>query len=194
MHRNKILIVEDEILVADNIKKTIEKNGYDVASLAVSGEKALQIAEEEKPDLVLMDIVIKGEMDGIITAERISKQFGIPVIFLTAYSDEDTFKRAKITEPFGYITKPFERRQLCMAIEMALYKSKMEKERQKLQDEIKVLQGFLPICAQCKKIRDDKGEWEEVADYIRDHSEAEFTHSICPECVKELYPELDEDE
>jgi len=120
MHHKKILIVEDEILVADNIKKTIEKNGYDATSLAVSGEKALQIAEAENPDLVLMDIVLKGEMDGINTADRISKQFGIPIIFLTAYSDEDTFKRAKITEPFGYIAKPFETRQLCMAIEIAL--------------------------------------------------------------------------
>ena len=136
----KILIVEDEILVADSIKRSLGKHGYKFATLAVSGEKALQIAEKENPDLVLMDIVLKGDLDGIKTADQIRKQFGIPVIFLTAYSDNEIFQSAKITEPFGYIAKPFDTKQLILNIEMALFKSEMEKEKekiiQKLQKEI----------------------------------------------------------
>ena len=131
MRRAKILIVEDEIIVADDIKNNLEKHGYKIASLAASGEKALQIAEKENPDLVLMDIVLKGELDGINAADQIRKQFGIPVIFLTAYSNNEIFQSAKITEPFGYITKPFDTKQLILNIEIALYKSEMEEELKK---------------------------------------------------------------
>ena len=132
MPSSKILIVEDELILADNIKISLEKHGYDVVSLAVSGEEALRAAEKEKPDLVLMDIVLKGDLDGINTADQIRKQFGIPVIFITAYSEEEIFQSAKITEPFAYITKPFDTRQLIINIEMALYKSELDKEKEKL--------------------------------------------------------------
>ncbi len=132
MRRAKILIVEDDLILADNIKISLEKNGYDIASLAVSGEEALLFAEKENPDLVLMDIVIKSEPDGIDTADQIRKQFGIPVIFLTAYSENEIFHSTKITEPFAYITKPFDTRQLIINIEMALYKSEQDKEKEKL--------------------------------------------------------------
>jgi len=137
MRRAKILIVEDEVIVADSIKNNLIKHGYRVVSLAASGEMALQIAEKENPDLVLMDIVLKGELDGINAADQIRKQLGIPVIFLTAYSDNEIFQSAKITEPFGYITKPFDDKQLVLSIEIALYKSELEKEKEKL---VKALQ------------------------------------------------------
>ena len=137
MRRAKILIVEDEAIVADNIKNNLEKHGYKIASLAASGEMALQITEKENPDLVLMDIVLKGDLDGINAADQIHKQFGIPVIFLTALSEDAIFQSAKTTEPFGYITKPYEIKQLVMSIEIALYKSEMEKEKEKLIHELK---------------------------------------------------------
>ena len=114
MRRANILIVEDEVIIADSIKNSLKKHGYRVAYLAASGEKALQIAEKENPDLVLMDIVLKGELDGINAADQIRKQLGIPVIFLTAYSNNEIFQSAKITEPFGYITKPFDDKQLVL--------------------------------------------------------------------------------
>ena len=105
-----------------------------------------------------------------------------------------------MTEPFGYITKPFEERQLAISIDMALYKDRIDKEKEKLikelqeaLDKVKVLSGLLPICSYCKKIRDDKGYWEKVEDYIRSHADVEFTHSICPECVKKYFPELSDD-
>ena len=136
MKNTKILIVEDEVLVAENIKRCLMKNGYTVSSVAATGNDAIKQAKGDKPDLVLMDIVLKGEMDGIEAAEQIHDQFDIPVIYLTAYSDKRTFKRAKITEPFGYITKPFDEKQLVLTMEMALYKHKLDKEKNKLIEEL----------------------------------------------------------
>ncbi|MCK4250879.1 PAS domain S-box protein [candidate division WOR-3 bacterium] len=126
MARTKILIVEDEKIVAVDIKNTLLHLGYAVCGIALSGEDALKQIKETQPALVLMDIVLKGDMDGIETAEHVRHRFNTPVIYLTAYADHKTLERAKITEPFGYIIKPFEEKELYTAIEMALYKHKME--------------------------------------------------------------------
>lgn len=122
----KILVVEDEAIAAEAIRKRLQKLGYAVPSTASRGEEAVKKAEEHMPDLVLMDIVLQGEMDGIEAAEQIHTRFNIPVVYLTAYSDEKTLLRAKITEPFGYIIKPFKERELQIAIEIALFKHEME--------------------------------------------------------------------
>ena len=124
----KILIVEDERIVALDISATLKTLGYEIAGIAVSGNEALDIVEKEKPDLILMDIRIKGEIDGIQTAELILNQFSIPIIYLTAYADEDTLSRAKITEPYGYVIKPYDKKILHSVIEMALYKNRMERK------------------------------------------------------------------
>jgi PAS domain S-box-containing protein len=124
----KILIVEDETIVAFNIKNRLEGLGYSVIDIITSGEQALKKVTEMPPDLILMDIKLKGSIDGIDTAHQIRKQFSIPVVYLTAYTDEETLNRAKVTEPFGYILKPFEARDLCTTIEMALYKHKIEQQ------------------------------------------------------------------
>lgn len=128
MVETKILIVEDEGIVAEDIRRSLQKLGYVVSSVVSSGEAAVKKAEENNPDLVLMDIVLQGEMDGIEAAERIHSHFNIPVVYLTAYSDVKTLERAKITEPFGYIIKPFKERELQINIEIALYNYKMEKK------------------------------------------------------------------
>lgn len=108
MANAKILIVEDEKITSEHIKLGLESAGYQVVGMVTSGEEAIKKAEELPVELVLMDIHLKGEMDGIDAAEEIRERFGIPVIFLTAYSDENTVQRAKITEPSGYIIKePF---------------------------------------------------------------------------------------
>lgn len=137
MKKLKILVVEDEGIVSEDIQKILEHLGYEVTALASSGEEALASIKEKIPDLVLMDIVLIGELDGVQTAEEIKKNFDIPVIYLTAYTDENTLGRAKITEPFGYITKPFEDRELHIIIEIALYKYKTEKS---LSDSYKKIQ------------------------------------------------------
>ena len=123
-----ILVVEDESIVATDIKRCLQNLGYHVTALVSSGAEALKIAQKTPPDLVLMDIVLKGDMDGIEAAETIRSQFNIPVIYLTAYADEKTLQRAKMTEPYGYILKPIEDKELHSTIEMALYKHRMEKK------------------------------------------------------------------
>jgi len=126
MSKANILIVEDERIVAEDIKNSLEKLGFGVDGIVSSGEEALKKIEMEHPDLVLMDIMLAGEINGIETAEQIRILFNIPVVYLTAYADEDVLTRAKMTDPFGYIVKPFEDIELNSSIEMALYKHKME--------------------------------------------------------------------
>jgi len=198
MTEAKIMIVEDEALLAADLRNQLEIIGYHITAIASSSEKALKRIDESPPDLILMDIQLKGNVDGIETAQKIKIRYGIPVIYLTAYADESFLDRAKITEPFGYMIKPVESRELHSIIEMALYKAKMEKEQKKLIRDlgdalakVKTLSGLLPICSYCKKIRDDKGYWNQIEQYIHEHSGAIFSHSICQGCARKYYPDLD---
>lgn len=125
--KSRILVVEDERIVAEDIEKSLDNLGYSVAGLAASGREAIRMAKDTNPDLVLMDIVLRDEISGIEAAETIYSQFGIPVVYLTAYADEKTFDRAKRSEPYGYILKPFNDRELQTTIEMAIYKHRMER-------------------------------------------------------------------
>ncbi len=119
----KILVVEDQRITAEDVKETLEKLGYAVSGIAVTGETAIDIVEKEAPDLVLMDIVLKGEKDGIETANYLRSHFNIPVIYLTAYTDQKMLERAKLTEPSGYLVKPFKEKDLYSVIEITLHKS-----------------------------------------------------------------------
>ncbi len=128
MKPTKILIVEDEIITARDISLKLQKLDYQVVGIADSGNVALEKVAEYEPDLVLMDIVLQGDIDGIEVAQQVRHSFNIPVIYLTAYVDQETLQRAKITEPFGYILKPFKGQELRTHIEIALYKHKSEIE------------------------------------------------------------------
>lgn len=134
MTKANILIVEDDRITAEIIQSALKKLGYAVTSIASTKKEALKRAEEQKPDLVLMDIMLKGKMEGIEAADQIRSNLNIPVIYLTAYSDEQTLKRARITDPFGYILKPFETKELHTAIEIALHKHEMERKLRETQD------------------------------------------------------------
>ena len=127
MSKTRILIVEDENIVAADIRDRLEHLGYDVVAHVTTGEGAVEKAGELHPDLVLMDIKLKGDMDGVEAAALISQERSIPVVYMTAYADETTLNRAKITGPFGYILKPFDERELYSTIEMATYRHKMER-------------------------------------------------------------------
>lgn len=129
MEQVRILIVEDEGITAMDISDQLENLGYVVLAFAFSAEEALHKTEELRPDIVLMDIHLKGHMDGIEAAQHIRSRFDIPVIYVTAYADEATLQRAKMTEPFGYVIKPFEERTLRSAIETAIYRHTMEHRR-----------------------------------------------------------------
>ncbi|MGA1839193.1 MAG: response regulator [bacterium] len=317
----KIMIVEDEFVVAEDIKECLENMGYSVCCTVTSGEEALEKIEHEKPDLILMDIVLSGYMDGIETAEKIHGLEDIPIIFVTAHSDEEILDRAKITGPYGYILKPFDDMDLYINLEMAFYKANMDRslrkseekfrnfidsvddiivridnqtrflyynpaaerifgldpgkctgltlldfihveDRKKTKDaligsvrseesfesriidhqgqihdmlwkvnrcvddkgnltyinciasditarkktveelkeinkhlqesliKIKSLSGNFSICGHCKRIRDDKGQWHPVEEYIRTHSDEDIIHTICLDCLKEIYPNI----
>jgi CheY-like chemotaxis protein len=126
-----IFIVEDEAIVANDIRETLISLGYSVPGIAKSGEIALEKIRLSHPDLVLMDIHLAGEMDGVETAGKIHVLLDIPVIYLTAYADKLLLERAKITEPYGYVLKPYDERELHSVIEMALYKHRIEREIRK---------------------------------------------------------------
>lgn len=126
MSNTRVLVVEDESIVAKSIQSRLKSLGYTVPAVVSSGEEAVHKAEEIRPDLVLMDIVLKGRMDGIKAAREIYSRLNIPIVYLTAYSDDNTIERAKLTEPFGYVLKPFEIREIRSAIEIALHKHRVE--------------------------------------------------------------------
>ncbi len=134
MAKTSILVVEDESIVAKDIQQSLKKLGYSVPSVENSGEDAIDAAGQHKPDLILMDIMLKGEISGIEAAQQIKNRYQIPVIFLTAYADESTLSKAKVTEPYGYIIKPFKEIDLHTSIEMALYKHGKEQEVRKERD------------------------------------------------------------
>lgn len=309
-HGPRLLIVEDEALVADDLEQRLTRLGYQVAGLADNGSQTLRLASELRPDLVLSDIQIKGPADGIEVAGTLHRELDIPVVFLTAHADEATFRQAKASFPYGYILKPYGDADLRTGIEIALIRHiaeqkarraerlleaslrsigeaviatdnagrvtflnpaaeillgvqaagclghelgsvlrieessettpettaalsartrllisaagpkhpvddtrapildshgrsigeilvlrdaserrRHEAERERLIADlqnalakVKTLGGLLPICAWCKKIRDDQGYWEQIESYLGKHSKAGFTHGICPEC------------
>ena len=130
----RILVVEDEPIVAADLKVRLDMLGCKVVGTAASGEKALALAEQLLPDLVLMDIRLEGAMDGVEAAQQIRQRWHLAVVYLTAYADDATVDRAKVTEPFGYILKPFKDRELKTVIEMALYKHHTEEEIRRLNE------------------------------------------------------------
>lgn len=129
MTKAKIMIVEDEAITGKEIQVSLESMGYTVTSVEKTGEQAVQKADQNRPDIILMDIRLKGQMDGIEAAEIIRSRFDIPSVFLTAYADEKTLERAKLVMPFGYILKPFQDKDLNVIIDIGLYTAKINKKR-----------------------------------------------------------------
>ncbi|MDB9341923.1 MULTISPECIES: hybrid sensor histidine kinase/response regulator [Cyanophyceae] len=139
MDQVRILVVEDEVIVARTIANQLNQLGYTVTGKASSGEVAIAKALETKPQLMLMDIILKGNMDGITAAASIREQLDIPVIFLTAYGDDKTLQRAKLTQPFGYVVKPFTSKDLRIAVEIGLLKHQLEQDLRENRDKLATL-------------------------------------------------------
>jgi len=144
MKKAAIFIVEDELIAAEDIRQTINTLGYSVSGIARSGEVAIEKVRETRPDLILMDIHLAGTMDGIEAARQIHSLFGIPVIYITAHADDELLERAKVTEPYGYILKPYDERELHSVIEMAQYKHRMEQQLQESERTIRALANAIP--------------------------------------------------
>lgn len=190
--RAQILIVEDTPLVAEELKCRLESLDYEVAGITHSAEQAVALAESLKPDLVLMDIQLEGEMDGIQAAEQIRK-LRVPLIYVSGHCDGPVLQRAQRTEPYGYILKPYRTADLRISVEMSIERHRAELQRERLLKRfqevlasVKTLTGRLSICCYCKKIRDEAGNWPDVETYVMQHSDASFTHGMCPECFRRL--------
>jgi AmiR/NasT family two-component response regulator len=190
----RLLVVEDEALVAEDIAAHLRQLGHEVVGIVDNGEDAVRQAFALTPDAVLMDVQLRGGMDGTEAARQIRVTVGVPVIFLTSHSDALVVKRAKESEPYGFILKPFTERELMVQIEMAVYRHRMETERAQLRRELEIahenlltLRGLLPLCGGCKKIREDDGYWSKLEDYFKEHANVEFTHGFCPECEAKYY-------
>ena len=176
-HKKKlILIVDDNSENRKVLGNLLIKNGYEVGS-ANDGYKALKFIENIKPDLILLDIMMPG-MDGFEVCEKLKADMEtsyIPIIFLTAKTNSEDIVKGFKVGGVDYVSKPFNSEELLARVNTHI--------------EMKILRGFLPICSRCKSIRDDKGYWHSIEEYISTHSEAELSHSLCHKCANELYGE-----
>lgn len=198
MSKITVLVVEDEAIVSKDIQNSLLKLGYDIAGSAATAEKAIDVAKLTSPDVILMDIMLKGELNGIHAAEVIRKELAIPVIFLTAYADEHTLEKAKVTEPYGYIIKPFKEIDLQTSIEMAVYKHAKEAEVRKERDFLFSLAGtrelsgnFIFVKSNSKLVKintEDIYFIEALKDYVMIHTkESKYTiHSTMKEIENKL--------
>jgi DNA-binding response OmpR family regulator len=183
-----VLIVDDNPANVQVLGGILKEAGY-LVSVVRSGAQALSWVEQGVPDLVLLDVMMPG-MDGYETCRRLKvmdKMKPIPIIFLTARAETEDVVLGFEVGGVDYVTKPFQAAELLARIRTHL-------ELKRAREEIATLRGFIPICASCKSIRDDAGLWEQVESYIARHSEAVFSHSICPDCMEKLYPELLDEE
>lgn len=197
MAKTNVLVVEDESIVSKDIQHSLKKLGYNVVGAASTGEKAFELAASERPDIILMDIMLKGNINGIETAEKVKKELNIPVIYLTAYADEATLSKAKVTEPYGYIIKPFKEVDLHTSIEMALYKYSKEREVLKERDlfysliENKDSKDFIFVKSKSRLVKiktNDIYYVEALKDYVVINTlETRYTvHSTMKEIVSKL--------
>lgn len=196
----KILVVEDELLVKSAIKRVLKKMGHTVIGEASNGKDGIEKAIELSPEVILMDISME-VMDGIEAAAIIQKKKPTPIVFLTSHESENQLEEAIRAGASYYLTKPPKSADLNRALLVALARhndlKKLNKVNEELEikttqlkqalDELKIMKGIIPICSNCKKIRDDKGYWNILETFIEKHSDALFSHSVCPECMKELY-------
>jgi len=205
-NRENILVVDDTPENLRILTDLLTEQGYDVRPVP-SGKLALEGAAAIIPDLILLDIHMP-EMDGYEVCHHLKANeitMNVPVIFISALYETTDKVKAFETGGVDYIVKPFQIEEVLVRIQTHLKISKLEKYQNHLINEleeknhqltdalkeIKTLKGIIPICASCKKIRDDEGYWNQVESYIQQHSEAKFSHSICPECSDELYGEED---
>jgi PAS domain S-box-containing protein len=170
--QTKILLVEDEVITAMDIKGALELKGFEVVSIVTTGKDAIEKTGIFNPDIVLMDITLEGKIDGIKTAEIVKKRFDIPVVYLTAHSDEQTVKRAKLTEPYGYILKPINHEGLKSSIEIALYKHSIDKKLRENEKKFQLFYQDAPLpyhsLTESGHVIEVNQAWLDILGYSRD--------------------------
>ena len=194
-HNIRVLIVEDDFLVGETVRGVLEDIGYQIIGRAMNGLQAVEMTQTLRPDIVLMDLQMP-DMDGIEATRRIQENSPAPIVALTAYDTPELVGKASQAGVGAYLLKPPNGKELERAITIALARfddmvelRRLNKELQDALDQVQALSGLLPICSSCKKIRDEENHWQPLEVYIRDRSEAEFSHSLCPDCAKKLYPD-----
>lgn len=193
-----ILIVDDTPKNIQVVGNLLKDQNYRITA-AQNGREALDVVGKVAPDLILLDIMMP-EMDGYDVCRNLKQDpllKDIPVIFLTALTESENLVKAFEVGGVDYITKPFNLAELRMRVHTHLelkrardQEKKLIAELQQALQEVKFLSGLIPICAHCKNIRNDGGFWEKVENYIQSHSAAKFSHGICPDCLRKLYPDL----
>lgn len=196
----RILVAEDNTLVRRLICSLLEETGYLVAGQAVDGREAVRLTGELHPDAVLLDLEMP-ELDGIAAAQAISQCCPTPVVVLTAYDAPELVNQASSAGVGAYLVKPPDGDALDRSIAIAVARHsdllelrRLNRELRETLDEVRQLRKMLPICASCKRIRDDDGYWQDVADYLHQHAALDFTHGLCPDCLARLYPDLGEED
>jgi YesN/AraC family two-component response regulator len=191
----KILIAEDQEFMNNIIRYQMEEIGHTVIGQAMNGRQTLELVETLRPDVVLLDIDMP-EMDGLEAARLIKEKLPCPIVLLTSYNKPEWVRRASQLGVGAYLMKPPSAEDIERAMIMAVARfadlmelRRLNNELQLALDNVRVLTGLLPICANCKKIRDDKGYWEAVDGYFSKHSAVQFTHGICPDCTNKYFPE-----
>jgi len=198
-YQAKVLIAEDNFLVGEMIQGVVEDAGCIVVGRAMDGRQAVKMVTELHPDVILMDIKMP-ELDGIEAAEIIQDRCPTPIVILTAYDTPEILEEASAVGVGAFLVKPPKVRELSQAIVIARARFgdllRLRRSNEVLQTrtrelegalaKIKTLSGLIPICASCKKIRDDNGYWQQLEQYLTEHSEADFTHGLCTECLKEM--------
>jgi len=216
LRQMEILIADDDSTSQNLLKGILEKGGYDKIQLTSSGEEALDLIGKTPPDLILLDIFMPG-IKGYEVCRRVrtcESTTHIPILMVTggAVEADESIAKSFQAGATDFITKPISAIELLSRVKASLTikqnherlidelksRLKAEKEKEKLiidlqqtLAQVKQLSGLLPICSYCKHIRDDKGYWNQIEKYLRNHSDADFSHSICPECAKKHHPDLD---
>lgn len=193
-----ILVVDDVPANLELLADILRLQGYEPRPVP-GGRLALQAARAEPPDLILLDVNMP-EMNGFEVCEHLKADEAlkdIPVLFITADADPEDKVKALSMGAVDYVTKPFQAGEVCARVATHLRLQKLQLDlaltvgalRKALED-IRTLRGIIPICASCKRIRDERGAWEAVESYVSAHSEAQFSHGICPQCMLKLYPDV----
>ncbi len=187
-NRPSILVIDDQPTNLKVLLALLKENGFGVR-IAENGERGLQVLRYHRPDIILLDVMMPG-MDGFATCRRIKENpetASIPVIFMTALDSVEDKVAGFEAGGVDYITKPFQQIEVLARLRTHL---EMLRQRQELEEalaEIRTLSGIIPICSCCKRIRDEEGYWQQVEQYIANHSEAQFSHALCRSCADKLY-------
>ena len=192
------MVVEDEAVVAMDLKANLMRLGYQVSDVVANGPEAIRRAEQNQPHVILMDINLDGPMNGLEAATLINKKTATAVVFLTAHNDNNMIKLGRDAGAFGFLTKPYDERCLKSTIEMAharyldmIEMQRLNKELQSSLDKIELLRKHIPMCSWCKQIRINDGSWQQIDKYLMENSPIEFTHGICPVCKKTVLKKHD---